>query len=188
MFTLNHTQVLNALKIWLPLAIVATGLCGLVYLAVQRDMRIGANDPQIQIAQDVAKQISAGQNPLDFIPPIKVDVSQSLANYIVIFDNKGKIIGSSAQLNGKDPVIPQGVFVNTKNLGETRFTWQPRTGVRSAVVVDYYKGLNSGYVLVGRSLHEVENRIDNLGLIMLLGWVTTLGVSLATSLFVQKIK
>jgi hypothetical protein len=188
MFKLNHTQILNALKIWIPIAIATTLLCGLVYLAVQQDMRIGANDPQIQIAEDVARQISMGENPLDFIPPIKVDVSQSLANYIVIFDNKGKIIGSSAQLNGKDPVIPQGVLAQTEKLGENRFTWQPKTGIRSAVVVDYYKGLNSGYVLVGRSLREVENRIDNLGLIMLLGWSIILGVSLAGSLFVQKIK
>lgn len=188
MFRLSHTQVLNILKIWIPLAIVATLLCGLVYLAVQQDIRIGANDPQIQIAEDVARQLSTGQNPLDFIPPIKVDISQSLANYIVIFDSKGKVIGSSAQLDGKDPVIPQGVFTSTKNLGETRFTWQPKAGVRSAVVVDYYKGLNSGYVLVGRSLKEIEKREDNLGLIVFIAWLVTLGTSLTATVILEKIK
>jgi hypothetical protein len=188
MFKLSRTQILNALRIWIPLAIATTGFCGLIYLAVQQDMRIGANDPQIQIAEDVAKQISIGQNPLAFIPQIKVDVSQSLANYIVIFDSKGKVIGSSAQLDGKDPVIPQGVFASTKNLGETRFTWQPKTGVRSAVIVDYYKGLNSGYVLVGRSLREVEKREDNLGLIVFLAWAIILGTSLVAASFLQKVK
>jgi len=34
-------------------------------LAVQQDMRVSANDPQIQIAEDVARQISMGENPLD---------------------------------------------------------------------------------------------------------------------------
>lgn len=176
------------LKVWFLLAIITTALCGLIYLVVQQDIRIGANDPQIQIAEDVSRQILTGESPLDFIPPIKVDVSQSLANYIIIFDNKGKVVGSSAQLDGKDPVIPQGVFAQTKKLGETRFTWQPKTEVRSAVVVDYYKGLNSGYVLVGRSLREIEKREDNLGLIVFLAWLVTLGTSLTATVILKKIK
>jgi len=77
-------------------------------------------------------------------------------------------------LDGKEPVIPTGVFASTQNSGETRFTWQPRTGVRSAVVVDYYKGASSGFVLVGRSIREVENREDNLELIVFLAWAVTL--------------
>jgi hypothetical protein len=188
MFRLTKTQILNVLRIWIPLAIAITGLCGLIYLAVQQDIRIGANDPQIQIAEDVARQISTGENPLNFIPPIKVEISKSLANYIMIFDDKGKIIGSSAVLDGKQPSILQGVFERTKNLGETRFTWQPRTGVRSAIVVTYYRGPNNGFVLVGRSIREIENRESNLELIVFLAWAVTLGTSLATTIFLNKLK
>jgi hypothetical protein len=188
MFHLTKTQVIGALRIWIPLAIVTTGLCGLIYLVIQQDIRIGANDPQIQISEDVARQISMGENPLSFIPPIKVEISQSLANYIIIFDAKGNIIGSSAVLDGKEPILPAGVFTSAKNSGETRFTWQPRAGARSTVVMNYYKGLNTGYVLVGKSMREIEKRIDNLGLIILLGWFVTLGTSLVATLFLQKTK
>jgi hypothetical protein len=188
MFGLTKTQTLNIFRTWIPLAVVTTGLCGLIYLTVQQDMRIGGNDPQIQIAEDVARQISTGESPIDFIPPIKVEISESLANYIIIFDGKGKIVGSSAVLDGKEPVIPQGVFASTKNLGETRFTWQPKTGVRSAVVVDYFKGPTTGYVLVGRSLREIEKREDNLQLIVFLAWLVTLGASLTATIFLSKLK
>jgi hypothetical protein len=37
-------------------------------------------------------------------------------------------------------------------------------------------------------MREIEKRIDNLGLIILLGWFVTLGTSLATTLFLQKAK
>ncbi|MGA2911456.1 MAG: hypothetical protein ABSE17_02335 [Candidatus Levyibacteriota bacterium] len=188
MLGLTKSQFFSVLKIWIPLAIVTTGLCGLIYLAVQQDIRIGANDPQIQIAEDVARQISTGESPLAFIPPIKVEISESLANYIIIFDDKQKIIGSSAVLDGKTPVIPQGVLDKTKAVGETRFTWQPEGGVRSAVVVDYFKGATNGYVLVGRSLREIENRENNLELIVFLTWAVTLGASLAATTILSKLK
>jgi hypothetical protein len=188
MLRLTRAQVLNILKIWIPLAVTITALSGLIYLTIQQDIRIGANDPQIQISEDVSRQISTGENPLDFIPPIKVEISKSLANYIIIFDDKGKIIGSSAVLDNKEPTIPQGVFSQTKSLGETRFTWQPRAGVRSAVVVTYYKGPTNGYVLVGRSMREIEKRIDNMELIVILAWIATLGTSLATTIFLNKLR
>lgn len=188
MLGLTKSQFFSVLKIWIPLAVVTTGLCGLIYLAVQQDIRIGANDPQIQIAEDVARQISTGENPLAFIPPIKVEISESLANYIIIFDDKQKIIGSSAVLDGKTPTMPSGVLDQTKVTGETRFTWQPRTGVRSAVVVDYFKGASNGYVLVGRSLREIENREDNLEFIVFLAWVITLATSLAATVYLSKLK
>ena len=188
MFKLTKAQMLSVFRTWIPLAIVTTGLCGIVYLTIQQDLRIGGNDPQIQIAEDVTTQIETGQNPLAFIPPIKVEISNSLANYIIIFDDKGKMLGSSAVLDSKAPVIPQGVFTDTKKLGETRFTWQPRVGVRSAVVVNYFKGPTNGYVLVGRSLREIEKRESSLELIVFLAWIIILGSSLAATISLSKLK
>ena len=139
MLKLNKTTI-NILKTWIPLAIVITCLSGLIFLVVQQDIRIGANDPQIQIAEDVAGQLSSGQNPQLFIPPTKTDISKSLANYIMIFDKDGKLIGSSASLDDKNPIVPQGIFATAKKnqANELIFTWQPKTGVRSAVVLNYY--------------------------------------------------
>ena len=189
MIKLNKTA-LNILKTWIPLAVVITCLSGLIYLAVQQDIRIGANDPQIQIAEDVAGELSNGQNPQYLIPPTKIDMSKSLATYIMVFDKDGKLIGSSVSLNGKDPIVPQGVFASTKKsaTGETRFTWQPKNGVRSAVVIDYYKGPIPGFVLIGRSLRETEIRESQQETIVFLGWAATMFFSLLSVLTVTKIK
>jgi hypothetical protein len=189
MFQLNKKNI-SILKIWIPLAIVITCLSGLIYLTVQQDIRIGANDPQIQIAQDLADQLSTGQNPQSFIPPTKTDISRSLANYIMVFDKNGKLVGSSASLDGKDPTLPQGIFssAKTSKTNELRFTWQPKTGVRSAVVLDYYKGPIPGFVLIGRSLREIEVREDQQEQIVFLGWAVTMLASLFSIVVISKIK
>lgn len=178
----------KSLKVWFPLAITTTLICGLIYVVAQQSYRISANDPQIQIAQDVAGEILNGQNPVAFIPTHKIELSKSLATFIMIFDKDGKLLGSSVMVDGKIPELPSGVFTDTKNSKdqEKRFTWQPRTGVRSALVVDYYAGKNPGFVAVGRSLYEVEKRIDNLTTIVFVGWLITLVSTLFYTGFGQK--
>jgi hypothetical protein len=44
----------NTFLRWLPLAVAITILAGLVYATVQQSLRQGANDPQIQLAEDTA--------------------------------------------------------------------------------------------------------------------------------------
>ncbi len=178
----------NVLKVWTPLVILITALSALVYLAIQQNYRMSANDPQIQIAQDVAVELANGQNPQFFVPTRKLNLNKSLGTYIMIFDEKGKLISSSVNLDGKDPTVPKGMFDTTKKQGETRFTWQPKEGIRSALVVDYYSGKASGFVAVGRSLKEVEKRIDNLGTVVFAGWLVTLGASLAFVYLLKKSK
>jgi hypothetical protein len=151
---------------------------------------MSANDPQIQIVEDISTQLAQGQNPQAFIPPTKVELSKSLATYIMLFDKNGKLIGSSVTLDGKDPILPQGVFTSTKKnpTSETRFTWQPRSGIRSAVVLDYYKGPMPGFVLIGRSIKEVETRETNLEYIVLAGWIFTMLASFSTIFALSKLK
>jgi hypothetical protein len=48
------------LKQWLTIAAVAAVLCGLVFVAVQHALREGADDPQIEIAEDAASALAAG--------------------------------------------------------------------------------------------------------------------------------
>ena len=50
----------RALAFFLPVAVLATLCCGLVYGAVQQDLRMGANDPQLQLAEDAARALDAG--------------------------------------------------------------------------------------------------------------------------------
>jgi sensor histidine kinase regulating citrate/malate metabolism len=174
-------NITTILKYWLLSVIVVSGLIGLIYAAVQQDIRQGANDPQIQMAEDIAAKLANGEQVQNVVPSEKVDIAKSLAPYVIIFDANGNPIASSAQLDGQTPTIPSGVFDSVRQNGEDRITWQPQAGVRSAVVVTQYKGQNSGYVLAGRSLREVEKREDNLLLILLTGWVVMLFVTLVAT-------
>jgi hypothetical protein len=106
---------------------------------------------------------------------------------LIIFNANGIPIASSAQLDGQTPTIPSGVFDYVRQNGEDRFTWQPQTGVRSAVVVTQNKGSNSVFVLAGRSLREVEKREDNLMLVLVAGWVVMILVTfVATAILFRK--
>ncbi len=169
---------------WLLIAIIVSGLSGLTYAAIQQDIRQGADDPQIQMAEDVAAKLAHGQHVQDVVPTDKVDIATSLAPYIIVFDATGKPIASSAQLDGQTPTIPAGVFDSVRQSGEDKITWQPQLGVRSAIVVTQFKG---GFVLAGRSLREVEKREDDILYIVLLGWVAMLLITfLVTGIVFRK--
>jgi hypothetical protein len=166
------------LKYWLLIAAIVTGLSGLLYAAVQQDLRQSANDPQIQMAEDTAAKLADGQQVQNVVPAEKVDIANSLAPYIIVFDATGKPIASSVQLDGQTPTIPSGVFDYVRQNGEDRITWQPQSGVRSAIVVTQFKGPNPGFILAGRSLREVEIREDNIMHLIFLGWIAILLVTL----------
>jgi hypothetical protein len=169
--------LIKTFLLWIPFAVAITLLCGLVYAAVQQDLRIGANDPQIQIAEDAAQALAAGANPQNIVPQYQTDIATSLSPYIILFNDQGQAVLSSAILNGKAPAVPSGVFDYARQHGETRVTWQPQKGIRSAIVVRRIQnasGTNVGFVLVGRSLREVEIREDNLLLMVALGWFATM--------------
>jgi hypothetical protein len=92
----------------------------------------------------------------------------------MVFDEKGKVVASTADLNGKVPTVPMGILTAAKKYGENRVTWQPAPGVREAVIIDHYKGKSSGYVLVGKSLTEVEKREQELAQTVFVLWLVTL--------------
>lgn len=172
-------QFPHKLVLWLIFSVIITVFCGLVYVALQQDMRIGANDPQIQMAEDSATALSAGEK---VTPQGSVDVASSIAPFVIIYDAEGNVVQSGARLNGKVPQLPFGVFQSVRNNGEERFTWQPEVGVRIAAVITGYSD-NGGYVLAGRSLREVENRINILGMQVGVVWVVSIGIVTVLSVF-----
>lgn len=162
--THHKNAVVAAFKSWLPFAIVIVIFAGLVYVAIQQNYRMSAYDPQIQNAEDIAGAVSKGLTTPDAIvsPNPTADIGDSLSVMAAVFSATGTPIGSSVSVNGKLPTLPQGIFDYAKQHGEERLTWQPQTGVRIAAVVTSFKGPNPGYVLVGRSLKEIELRINML--------------------------
>jgi hypothetical protein len=152
--------LVRSLRLWLPIAVAATLLCGLMYTLVQQDLRQTANDPQIQMAQDAAAQLASGTPVVSLVPSQRVDIAASLAAFLIVYDHTGKVIASSATLDGKTPTLPAGVLTAARASGEDTVTWEPRSGVRiAAVVVPVRTG---GAVLAGRSLREVELRESDL--------------------------
>jgi hypothetical protein len=168
----------DILRHWLPLAAVTTACCALVYLAVQQALRHSGNDPQIQMAEDTARALSAGGLPASVLPSNQIDMAQSLAPVMVVFDARGEPLASSGLLHGRMPHLPPGVFDYVRLNGEDRVTWQPEIGVRMASVVVGYTGTNPGFVMAARSLREVEKREAQLGYQAGVAWVGITTMSL----------
>jgi hypothetical protein len=171
-----HRMIRN----FLPLAVLATGLAGLVFVAVQQDLRTGANDPQQQIAEDAAARLNAGTDPSALVTGTNVDLATSLAPFLVVYDTNGSVLATTGKLDGGPPMIPKGVLDAARTNGSDAVTWQPRSGIRIASVTLPWAG---GSVMVGRSLRVVEQRESQLELLVGTGWAATL-IALAITLFV----
>jgi hypothetical protein len=146
---------------------------------------MSANDPQIQIAEDIADAITTGKAQPDSIvsPEPTADITSSLATFAAIYSATGTPIGSSVSLDGKLPTLPSGVFDNAKLHKEDRLTWQPKAGVRIAAVVVYFGGSNPGFVLAGRSLKEIEIRESQILLLSGLAGIIALVLTFIVMLF-----
>lgn len=157
-------------------ALLVTMLSGLIYVSVQQSHRSGANDPQLQIARDISERLKNNQSIDQLMAGDTVEISKSLAVFKVLYNMNGEPIQSNGLLDGKLPKIPKGVFDFTPKKGENVLTWQPRKGVRMAMVVESVQSQGIGFVAAGRSLKETEKRVGNLTTMLFIGWLACLGV------------
>jgi hypothetical protein len=171
----------NAALAFVPLAVLATGLAGTIYLVAQQGLRSGADSPQLQLAEDAASALDAGAAPAVVTGPATVDVGTSLTPFLVVYDRDGVPLASSGQLGGADPAPPKGVLDHATDGQPNRVTWQPAAGVRIATVTVRWNG---GTVLAGRSLREVERRETQALLLVGLGWAATLAAGAVACLAV----
>lgn len=167
---------MKQLLYWLCAALVITALYATVFAVTQAVLRGGANDPQIQVAEDAAAQLGRGANATSLVGDT-VDLGASLAPFTIVYDRQGNVLASSGRLNGQIPLLPTGVLTSTAVGSEHKVTWQPQPGVRIASVV---VANDQGYVLSGRSLREVERRIDSLELLVAVAWALSCGLLLLT--------
>jgi hypothetical protein len=170
---------------WLPIAVACTLVIGVSYVFVQQSYRQGANDPQTMVAHDTAAAIAAGMAPDQLVSNETVDPSVSLAPFVIVFDAAQKPLISSARLAGNIPVPPAGVLEASKSGAENKVTWQPRPDTRIAAVVVTVDGGAGGFVLAGRSLRVVEERVSALTLMAGLGWLGTMLATLVAVVFVE---
>jgi hypothetical protein len=164
----------RALLVWLPVVVTAAVVIVLIFTAAQQNLRMGANDPQVQMAEDAAARLDAGASPSAVIPTQPTDIARSLAPFLIVFDHDGRPLASSATLNGQTPTPPGGVFGTVPSSGRHEITWAPRPDVREAAVIVAYR---NGFVLAGRSLRLVEEREDALGQVTLILFTVMLVLS-----------
>ena len=177
--------VRRAAAVFVPLAVLATATCGLVYAEVQQDQRSGANDPQFQLAEDAATALNGGVSAASVVdasrgvdPGASVDAATSLATFVVVFDASHSVLATNATLDGGRPTPPAGVLDSARPGSPNAVTWQPREGVRIAAVVVAWHG---GTVLVGRSLRRVEEQESRAELIAGAAWLAMLAALAAAS-------
>jgi hypothetical protein len=167
-------------RVWLPLSTVTTSFSLLAYVTTQPALQQGANDPQIQMAEDAAAALNGGATTGEIVTEARVDISQSLAPFVAVYDTTGKPVASSGLLDGQMPEYPIGALVASKQSSENRVTWQPKADTRVAsVAVPYAKG----YVVAGRNLREIEKREQKVAQLSLGAWVATLLAVFAMAVF-----
>lgn len=170
----------------LVLAGLATVLGLALYAIPQQVLRQGADDPQIAMATDLAARLDnygvndgLRQGALVNSGAV-VDMARSLSPFVIVYDDRGRALGGTAQLNGQTPAPPAGVFDYVRAHGEERVSWQPvlgsARGVRIAAVVERVNGQQPGFVLAGRSMREVEARIGHVQNLAGLAWLGMMGL------------
>jgi len=179
----------KVLKYWIPLAVGLTALTATMLGVSFYILRQMADDPQIQIAEDIAPILATGQDPRALEQQAKVDISKSLVQFIIVYDNDGKVVASTAKLNEESPIVPKDALEASKATGQNRITWMPQENVRSALVINRFEGEKPGYVVVGRSLREVEKRKQEMLKLGPLSWGASLfSTLLASYIFLNRSK
>lgn len=172
----------HVLRVWIPLGVTATAIFASFFVILQQYIRVSAYDLPTQISEDLASLLASG-NTVPQLSAASIELASSLAPFAIVYDEQGSIVAGSALLDGKTPQLPKGVLDHAKRKGQHRVTWQPRKGVREAVVITYFSGKTEGYVLAGRSLRETEIRINRTLLLTCAGMLFTLITSGAASYF-----
>ncbi len=146
------------------LVAVTLALAGIVY---QFALRQPANHPQLDVAGAAVARLNAGADPASVLPEKQVEIG-SPELYVMVLDTNGSVLATSAHLNGQTVKPPAGVFDYVRAHGDDRITWQPAPGVRSAIVVEAFRG---GFVVAGRTLSDGENLEGSLVRLSIAGWI-----------------
>jgi hypothetical protein len=170
----------ESIKLWLLAVTIGGGVTLFAYVAVQQSLRLGLNNPQLQIAEDTAARLDGGAAPQSVVPALTVDEAQSLSPFVTIVDTHDHVLATSGKIGSVVPLPPASAFPDALKRGDSWFTWQhDNNTVRDAAVIVPFHGAQSGYVLVARSMSQVEQTI---GRITVLAGLTLIGVLLVPAI------
>jgi hypothetical protein len=180
MGAMDNTWFRPVLVAWLPIAVVATVLAGTSYAMTQEVTRSSADDVPRALAQRAADALSRGRAPLAVTPGATVDLATDFGPFLTVYGTDGAVQSTTARLDGVTPKLPRGVLTEARTHGVDRVTWQPRAGVREAVIaLPWRSSTAQGVVVAGASLRPAEDRQHELLLLLLAGWALAIAGSLA---------
>lgn len=138
----------TALITWLPFAVGITLIAGAAYFFAPHYAGATSSGPLSRLAVRVASELDGGKQVVDVLSStVPQDITSATDPYVVVLDQKGNVIASSAKFQGKPLVIPPGMFTFVSDQGWDGAEWQPAPGVRQDLSIRKYQ---SGYVVVGR--------------------------------------
>jgi hypothetical protein len=164
--------------------VVATILFGTIYVVAQQLDRQGANEAPLRLASQVAAELREGQTTTIDAQP-HVDLSRSLAVFVVVEDAQGSPTSGSGFLKGTLVSLPTGVLANAAKTGQDNVTWQPQAGLRFATVT---LKVGNQFVTAGQSLKPSEDRDGNIQLLVGLGWLVSMLVLGGTWFWLWRIR
>ncbi|MBA3789318.1 hypothetical protein H0X32_02905 [Patescibacteria group bacterium] len=169
------------IAIFVPIAVGLSLLSGVSYINEQQILRLGANEPQEWLAQDVVARIQAGGVIVKIATGTPIAIETDPAPFLLVTDGQGKPVAGTGYLHGNLATIPSGVFDASRTDGKNFVTWQPEVGVREAIVVisvtspaQTGQTAVNNFVVSGRSLAYVEWEEQQLMQRVFLGWLATM--------------
>jgi hypothetical protein len=162
----------GALLRWLMPIVVTTVLFGTVYVVTQQLDRSQANDAPLRLASQVAAELREGLTTTVDAQP-HVDLSRSLAPFVVVENAQGIPTSGSGFLQGALVSLPTGVLSSAAQSGRDDVTWQPGHGLRFATVT---LKVGDQFVSAGQSLAPSEDRLGTFQLLIGFGWLASMVV------------
>ena len=132
----------------------------------------------------MAAELREGQTTTVDAQP-HVDLSRSLAAFVVVEDAQGSATGGSGFLKGTLVSLPTGVLAYAAKTGQDNVTWQPQAGLRFATVT---LKVGDQFVTAGQSLKPSEDRDGNVQLLVGLGWLVSMLVLCGTWFWLYRIR
>src|SRR5579871_538150 len=95
-------------SLWFSLAVIMVIIFGTIYAVVQQSQRMAGDYPQIQLAEDAAASLNAGQQP-SRLTAGRVNMHDSLAPFITVYSRSGQVVVGNGYLNGHVSTAPFGI-------------------------------------------------------------------------------
>jgi hypothetical protein len=176
------------LMAWIGCCVLATIGAAAVYGVAQQVGRRAADDvPRALVAQQVAALSS--QEPTTGLPAFgpATSLSSQSAPFVIVYDSAHRIMATTALLDDGTPHLPDGTLDDAVSRGRTNVTWQPRAGVREAVIAQPWTGPSgSGVVVAGVGLGATEDRARSILVDVTAGWVLALGALTAALVILRR--